>query len=549
MSVPRGSDAVATFLLATYAKAALVFCLAWIVAGGLRKRSAAARHEVWLVSILVALALPLVALVLPSWQSKALGLAMGGLHGRPIPAAGSLASAATIVRAVAGHSVAVLWSQVVLILWAGGLAIGLIRLTVGYARMLVVQSRATILFDGDWMREVVCISRVLGIRRPVRLFRSNEATAMPLAWGVFSPKILIPSAAVEWTEGRRRVVLFHELSHIARQDCAMQIAAEFIRAIYWLNPFAWLAVGRLRCESECACDDSVLNSGVEPAGYADHLLVLARSLGNRNTRWMPALAMARSSQLERRFTAMLSSSIDRRSSSLKFKLLAALAAACLLIPLAAIRLPAQAESGKISGTIYDPSGAAVPNATIIMIGQTDIRDMTTSDASGAFEFTKLPAGRYEMEVLKPGFKTYMADSISLAVGTELSEDATLDIGEMQERVEVQGQGVPSSNPETENLKRIRIGGSVEAAKLFTQVMPVYPEEAKAAGSQGTVILRAVIGKDGTPLSLHVVNGEIDPLLARSAVQAVSHWRYRPTLLNGEPVEVATEISVVYTLKP
>lgn len=247
---------------------------------------------------------------------------------------------------------------------------------------------------------------------------------------------------------------------------------------------------------------------------------------------------------------MLNTNIDRHASSLKFKLLAAFAALCLLVPLAAVRLPAQSESGKVSGTICDPSGAAVPNATIIMIGQTDTRDMTTSDASGAFQFAKLPVGRYEMEVLKPGFKAYIATSIDLEEGRDVSEDATLEVGEMQERVQVMGQGVAASNgTEADNSPRIRIGGNVEAAKLFTQVMPVYPEAAKAAGSQGTVILSAVISKDGTPLSLHVVNGEIDPLLARSAVEAVSHWRYRPTLLNGEPVEVKTEIQVVYTLKP
>lgn len=329
----------------------------------------------------------------------------------------------------------------------------------------------------------------------------------------------------------------------------MQIAGELMRAIYWLNPLAWLAIGRSRRESESACDDSVINSGVAATGYADHLLALARTLDTQNMRWTPTLAMARPSHLERRFTSMLNSNVDRRPSTLKFKFLAIVAAIALMIPIAAIRLPAQADSGKFSGTIYDPSGATVPNATIIVIGVAGTRDMTTSDASGTFQFAKLPAGHYEMEVLKPGFKPFTMPAISLDTGAEISRDANLEIGEVQERVQVQGQGVPASNVDAgENAKRIRIGGSVEAAKLFTQVMPVYPEQAKAAGSQGTVVLRAVISKDGTPLSLHVVNGEIDPLLARSAVEAVSHWRYRPTLLNGDPVEVATEIQVVYTLQ-
>lgn len=250
---------------------------------------------------------------------------------------------------------------------------------------------------------------------------------------------------------------------------------------------------------------------------------------------------------------MLNPSIDRRVSSLKLKLLTSMAALCLLLPLAAVRLPAQNESGKISGTVYDPSGAAVPNATIIMIGKAgDTRDMTSSDAAGNFEFAKLPAGQYGMQVLKPGFKIFTVPVISLDPGRDFSQDAKLEIGAMQESVRVEAHVTPNSDNKpavvmNEEPKRIRIGGNVEAAKVFTMVNPVYPEAAKAAGIQGTVVLRAVISKDGTLYSLNVVNGEVDPELARAAVEAVSHWRYRPTLLNGEPVEVDTTIEVHFTL--
>ena len=84
---------------------------------------------------------------------------------------------------------------------------------------------------------------------------------------------------------------------------------------------------------------------------------------------------------------------------------------------------------------------------------------------------------------------------------------------------------------------------------MNKVQPIYPETAKSAGVQGTVVLHAVIGKDGKPLSLRVMNGQIDPDLARSAVEAVNQWRYTPTLLNGEPIEVDTTINVVYSLNP
>jgi protein TonB len=96
---------------------------------------------------------------------------------------------------------------------------------------------------------------------------------------------------------------------------------------------------------------------------------------------------------------------------------------------------------------------------------------------------------------------------------------------------------------------VRIGGKVEAAKIISKMQPVYPQSAKAAGAQGSVLLHAVVGTDGTPLSLQVLNSQINPDLARAAVEAVSQWRYQPTLLNGEPVEIDTTITVNFTLLP
>lgn len=94
-------------------------------------------------------------------------------------------------------------------------------------------------------------------------------------------------------------------------------------------------------------------------------------------------------------------------------------------------------------------------------------------------------------------------------------------------------------------ERIRVGGNVQQANLIHQVMPVYPEIAKTAHIQGTVILHAIISKDGSVQELQYISGP--PLLMRSAMDAVRQWRYRPTLLNGEAVQVDTTISVVFTL--
>ena len=93
--------------------------------------------------------------------------------------------------------------------------------------------------------------------------------------------------------------------------------------------------------------------------------------------------------------------------------------------------------------------------------------------------------------------------------------------------------------------RIRVGGNTAATHLVFQPRPVYPPEAKQAHIQGVVSLHAIIAKDGTVQNLSVISG--DPLLAASALEAVDRWVYRPTLLNGEPVEVETVIDVNYTL--
>ncbi len=100
-------------------------------------------------------------------------------------------------------------------------------------------------------------------------------------------------------------------------------------------------------------------------------------------------------------------------------------------------------------------------------------------------------------------------------------------------------------PPKETPKRIRVGGQVQTAKLINKVQPVYPPLAKQARIQGTVRLQAIIAKDGSVVELQVLSGH--PLLQQAALDAVRQWRYQPTLLNGEPVEVITTIDVIFTL--
>ena len=100
-------------------------------------------------------------------------------------------------------------------------------------------------------------------------------------------------------------------------------------------------------------------------------------------------------------------------------------------------------------------------------------------------------------------------------------------------------------PPPKPVERLRIGGNVMQANLIRRVDPIYPQIAKTAHISGTVVLHAIIAKDGTIQELSVVSGP--PLLQRAALDAVKQWRYKPTMLNTQPVQVDTTVTVIFNL--
>jgi len=178
---------------------------------------------------------------------------------------------------------------IVLLVWFVGFLVLALRLTVGLARLARASLHARPLLRNEWLFWVAELSTSLKIARPVRVLQSANPLAMPLTWGIFRPLVILPAGASEWSENRRRIVLFHEFAHIARHDWLLQICAELARCFYWFHPLAWMAARSLRHESERASDDAVLNSGIEASQYAGQLLDLARTLENSDRSWFVAL--------------------------------------------------------------------------------------------------------------------------------------------------------------------------------------------------------------------------------------------------------------------
>ncbi len=141
--------------------------------------------------------------------------------------------------------------------------------------------------------------------------------------------------------------------------------------------------------------------------------------------------------------------------------------------------------------------------------------------------------------------------------TELVERIRRVATEMDEHLAVTHHPAPDgttvlialrpSPPEAQPPQRIRVGGNVQASQLIDKKPPVYPPAAKLARVQGAVRMSVTIGQDGRVRNLEVLEGH--PLLIPSAIEAVKEWVYKPTLLNGQPVEVLTTVDVNFSLLP
>jgi len=109
-------------------------------------------------------------------------------------------------------------------------------------------------------------------------------------------------------------------------------------------------------------------------------------------------------------------------------------------------------------------------------------------------------------------------------------------------------GIASSSalpPPPDGGQRVRVGGNVQAANLIHKVTPLYPPLAKQARIQGVVRFDVIIAADGSVKHVQLISGH--PLMVQNAMDAVQQWLYKPTLLNGSPVEVVTTVDVNFTL--
>ena len=269
----------------------------------------------------------------------------------------------------------------VLLVWTAGTGTLLLPLLLGTFILWRRTRRSERIVGADWLGLLDDLRRQLGVRRPVLLMRSNQAS-IPAVCGILRPTIILPADANVWSDGRRRVVLLHELAHIRRSDCLTALLARLAHVIYWFNPLVWLAGRMLRIEREQACDDLVLSTGQRASDYAQHLLEVVQSLHSARCPSLAAVAMARKSQFEGRLLAILDPRRNRRAMTRLSVLVAAIVLVAVTVPLAVMRAatkPPAAEETPLVFTAPAPAtqaadlttGPAKPEATATAPAQSE----------------------------------------------------------------------------------------------------------------------------------------------------------------------------------
>ena len=323
---------LATFMLVTSVRAAILLSVATLISFFLRRSKARARLLLWTGALVGCLMLPVLGPAIPKEMRTALPLLsrpeslVHSLPGkksadespaplpprpvRPIVEDSSPTPSREQSRSLESSAPSRRWDILLLASWWIGVLLVSTRIAVGHLRIRILGKRTTRLEGAAWQSDLEEAAALAGTRRRVVLGISSKIST-PITWGFWKPRIVLPDSAHSWCPERRQLVLLHELIHIRRGDWLARLLAQLACASYWFNPLAWIAARRLTVEQELACDDEVLARGTRASTYAGHLLAIARSTSAQRFEPLAALHMARRSQMEARLMSILDATRSR----------------------------------------------------------------------------------------------------------------------------------------------------------------------------------------------------------------------------------------------
>ena len=487
------------------------------IAAALRRCSAACVHGVWAVGTACCLATPIVAWLSPSWTLPILPLptteaaerpdiridnvAASVAVSRPTPAR-VLDSAATDRPTVALRAGGLSASTrrdgqnakpspltvatvpvkrlsletIVLTFWAAGFFLVLLRTLSQWIAARGRLRQAVDLDDEDWRNHLDAVAHLLDVRSDVAMKR-HSGSVSPMVIGLRRPVVLLPDDVDTWSHESRKLVLLHELAHVRRRDVLTQLTATTACAVYWFNPLVWWGAAQMRRLREFACDDVAVALSGAPFTYAQTLLDVAKRYRCRPS---GAVAMARSSHVEKRIASVLSSTRSRAALSTRSMGTLLAVAAIVAVSVGSCRVIARAddsdapeveqavasvestESRTMQVSVLDETGKPLPGAKIL-VGIWELQEAKeypnrkyTTDDQGRAEVA-MPS-RLRIMRMWPAKEGYVPLFVNFASGTH--EEGRLIPDEYEFRLPkgerlsgrvVDGAGAPIANAKVQVL--------------------------------------------------------------------------------------------------
>ncbi len=368
----------------------------------------------------------------------------------------------------------------------------------------------------------------------------SEDVGGPVTFGARRPVVLLPPALLEQPYEAQFGIACHEFLHVRRHDWLYTVVEEFAGALVWFHPAVWWLLGQIRLAREQVVDREVVSITEAHEPYVHALLAMGG--GRPQLDLAPATLFLRKRHLASRVHSLLKEvRMSRGRLISSYVLTAAVVLTAAWLTTVSFPLEASPMMGMQEG-YPSPMLARVelfPNLP------EPLRSNLRARLAG-FQGRPFTAELRE-EILKAAQEVDSTARILMMSQSETAEGTLMSTlivaaglgGPRPVGVADQADFPPSS------AKRIPVGRAMQQAKLINQPKPQYPPLARQARIQGTVRFTALIGVDGRVANLVLISGH--PLLVPAAQEAVQQWTYEPTLLNGEPVEVVTQIDVSFSL--
>jgi protein TonB len=343
------------------------------------------------------------------------------------------------------------------------------------------------------------------------LFCVSPEVRSPATVGFFRPVVLLPESFLSLSPASQHGIACHELLHVRRKDWLVTVIEELLAAVFWFHPGVWWLLAQSRLSREQLVDTEVVTLTSAREDYIASLLAIA---GTRiELDLAPAPLFLRRRHLTQRMHLLLT-----EVSMSKLRLVSSYAAMAAILAAAAwamvLTFPLEGMAQGISAPPLPSSLAVVlPAPASPIAGTTTAQNVPPPPPPPPPPPSGVVGGR------RGG-------------GTQDGNAPPPP---------------PPPPPQGGSNAPIRVGGDVAQSNIVYKVNPQYPPEARQARIEGVLILSVQIAKDGTISDVKIISAS-NPLLIPGVVDAVRQWVYKPTLLNGEPVEVITTVTINFSLQ-